>query len=91
MKAKIILAPEYDEADFICLRQVVEALDGSIHSPSWALAGSVEISMWSITFPQGKLTAMAENYEGLSIQGPKNLVQRVADVFNSTVKRSSHL
>ena len=62
MKAEIIPAPEYDEADFICLRQVVEALDGSIH-----------------------------NYEGLSIQGPKKLVQRVADVFNSTVKRSNHL
>lgn len=91
MKAKIILGPEYDEAVFLRLRQIVEALDGSIHSPSWALAGSQEISMWSITLPDGKLTAIAEAYDGLSIEGPTNLVQRVADVFNSIVKKGSHL
>ena len=59
MKAEIILGPEYDEAVFLRLRQVVEALDGTIHGPSWALVGSQEISIWSITLPEGKLTVIA--------------------------------
>ena len=91
MSAKITLGPEHDEAIFIRLRRVVESLDGSIHSPSWALAGSQEISTWSITLPDGELIATSETYMGLSIEGPTAPVQRVAGAFNSSVKKSSHL
>jgi hypothetical protein len=75
---ELVIGPEYDQATFERLRDVVASLGGSICEQSWGVGGSQEVSSFQITIGSACLIATAETYIGLSLRGPNDLVRQLA-------------
>jgi len=74
------------EADLNLFHKLGKALKscGYLMSEEWSgVGGSQEIAHWELSSPKGTLVVESETYIGLSVQGPKNLVQEIKAAFES--------
>lgn len=75
---RIILGDEYDEV----LREALHAVllrNGAIDvDKSWGIGGSQEIEILIISLGSDVITIEAETFVGLSVSGPKTVVEEIA-------------
>jgi hypothetical protein len=76
--ARIVLGAEYDEA--LCRRLLDELRARGGHDiDKWSgVAGSQDITHLEVSIGGATLIVEVETYEGLSIEGPANLVSDIA-------------
>jgi hypothetical protein len=77
------VGPEHDNELFLRLGTILKAMGFDLGSQWSGMAGSQDISHWSLTSSEGTLVIDAETYMGLSVQGPPELVGRVRESFNA--------
>lgn len=76
------LGCETDDALLDRLRAAVHSLDGTFSDPAWAIAGSQEITTYTIDLPSGSLIMTSETYSGITLHGPEALVLALAQRVN---------
>ncbi len=74
---EIILGPEHDRELPMKLRSVLKNLGGVKLSQDWGVGGSQEITTWVFQIGDQQVTVGTETYMGLSIRGPRELVERI--------------
>lgn len=75
----VILGDEYDDAVRNALR-VVLLREGAVGvDKSWAIGGSQEIEALQVKFGSSLLTIESETFVGLTISGPKFLVDDIVE------------
>lgn len=78
---------EYDESVFNKLGAVLENLGFNVTTKWSGTGGSQEITKWEAKSGKGSLTIEAETYIGLTIDGSKELVEKVQNEFNKNTLR----
>ena len=81
---EIELGPEWDSALLARLRATIIAAGGTMTESSWGVGGSQEVGEFQIQLPSGSLEAMSETYMGLTLRGPAQLVQEIANAVAKT-------
>jgi hypothetical protein len=74
----IILGDEYDNALHDALRLILISADAVKIDSSWAVGGSQEIERVQIRLGGDLVTIESETYVGLSIFGPKLVIDEIA-------------
>ena len=78
MTIEMVLGDEYDADLPARLMAAVKAEEGAITNTEWGVGGSQELTVFRIALPDGEVGAIAETYMGLSLKGPRALVERLA-------------
>ncbi|PIV32398.1 MAG: hypothetical protein COS34_13350 [Lysobacterales bacterium CG02_land_8_20_14_3_00_62_12] len=78
---------EHDELVFARLGLALRALGAAPPESTWGVAGSQEISEWTVDLPKGRVTVTAETYIGLTVAGPKAAVDQVRQAYDATTAR----
>ena len=78
-KTNIILGDEYDDKLRDALMLTLKEEGAIPVDKSWAVAGSQEIEFLEVSLDSESVTIEAETYIGLSITGPQNIVERIAE------------
>ncbi len=86
-KKKIALGPEHDEKLRDAVRDVLRQLGASQVRHDWGVAGSQELSALEVDLGDQRVLFEAETYMGLSITGPADLVDRIAERINESRRR----
>jgi hypothetical protein len=81
-----VVGPEHDDRLRARLGEVLRALGCRIDHREWGVAGSQEISTWDVHSASGMLRIEAETYVGLTVTGPRNLVDAVRQRFAQAPK-----
>lgn len=74
----IILGDEYDDALRTALWRVLLDMDVELIDRTWGVGGSQEVETARIRIGEDLLTVESETYMGLSLQGPKPVIERIA-------------
>lgn len=74
----LVLGAEYDKRLQRTLRTVLSELGGRFGPPDCAIAGSQELTRWRVDLDGAEMIVEAETYIGLSLHGPRSMVERVA-------------
>lgn len=77
-QVSIILGDEYDNTLRENLRTVLIRNGATTNESSWNVGGSQEIESLHIELEGRKITIEAETFVGLSISGPKSIIERIA-------------
>ena len=84
---KINLGHEYDRQLFEALGDALREKGAALHSDSWGVGGSQEISTWDLTVDGEAVRVEAETYIGLTIEGPSACVDALAAAVNAKLGR----
>ena len=74
----IILGDEYDDALRAALWRVLLEMDVELIDRTWGVGGSQEVETARIRIGEDLLIVESETYMGLSLQGPKLVIERIA-------------
>ena len=74
-KTRWVVGPEYDQALRQQLRAALSRCGFEVQNESDGVAGSQELSQWSVITSSGRLEVEAETYIGLTVAGPAHLVE----------------
>ena len=77
----IVLGPEWDDALRSSLLDVLRELGATEVSREWGVGGSQEIETLVVKLGDQVLSIEAETYIGLSVTGPRDLVERVQSMM----------
>ena len=83
----LVLGKEYDRRIWSALREVFQRLGAVEGKESWGLAGSQEIQSFSATIEGRTVSVEAETYIGISVTGPKELIEAIARMVNLHLAR----
>ena len=87
-KIKVTLGSENDEELFSTLEKTLANYDARLVEQSHRVVGSQEIITFEATIDNSKLIFVSENYEGLSIKGPKEIVNVIKEqVISNRLKK----
>ena len=84
-----VVGLEYDDAAFARLGKALSSLGFRIDQESWGVVGSQEMSVWDARSKKGALRIEAETFIGLSVTGPRMLVDVVKNRFESPTAEDS--
>ncbi|QDQ26690.1 hypothetical protein FNU76_10125 [Chitinimonas arctica] len=85
----INLGDEYDNALRDALRAVLLNNKAMGVDTSWGIGGSQEIAMSKVRLGDGLITIESETYIGLTISGPKQIVEKLAEEVRKELNPSS--
>jgi hypothetical protein len=85
--AEWLVGEEHDDMAFAWLGFALRALGAAPQETSRGVAGSQEISEWTVDLPKGRITVTAETYIGLIVAGPKTAVDQVRQAYEATTAR----
>ena len=85
--AEWLVGEEYDDLAFARLGLALRSLGTTPQESTWGIAGSQEISEWTIDLPEGRILVKAETYIGLTVAGPKTAVDHVRQAYEATTAR----
>jgi hypothetical protein len=83
MKVKIQLGNEYDLELRNALAEVMKSLGAVTKSHQWGVAGSQECESWTFEFQGTDIQVESETYIGLSIEGEKDIVDRLSKAIGT--------
>ena len=86
-QAAVVLGDEYDDCLRDALREVLKSCGAIILEGSWGIGGSQEIETLKVKLGSDILVVESETYMGLSIAGPKDAVENVAQQVNRKLGR----
>jgi hypothetical protein len=87
-KVKVTLGSETDEELFSILEKTLANYDTKLVEQSHRVVGSQEIITFEAIIDNSKLIIISETYEGLSIKGPKEIVNAIKEqVFSSRLDK----
>ena len=84
-KIKVILGDEYDENLRNTLRNVMLNKHAISVDKSWGVGGSQEVETWHVMLGNDLLVIEAETYVGLSIVGPKLIVEGIVEQMRDQI------
>jgi hypothetical protein len=82
----INLGDEYDDVLRGALRLVLLKSNATGVDKSWGVGGSQEIEMFKVKLGDDLITIESETYIGLTISGPKLIVERLAAEVRNELK-----
>jgi hypothetical protein len=86
----VVLGTEYDDESRTKLSDIFQKLCAvKVSSSGKAVVGSQEIEQWEVTIDRYRLFVESETYIGLSIGGPRDIVQRIQELL-SIAGRAPH-
>ena len=85
--AEWLVGEEHDDLAFARLGLALRSLGTTPQEPIRGLAGSQEISEWTIDLTEGRIAVRAETYIGLTVAGPQAAVDRVRQAYEATTAR----
>ncbi len=75
-----------DEKKFEALKLVLKELGAIKVDSSSGVAGSVELETWILKVGIDEITIESDNYEGVSIRGPHQIVSKIVDLIQQKIK-----
>lgn len=79
----MLVAADGDARAALALREALTTLGAETVSEEWGLAGSVELTWTTLLVGGRKLIVEQESYEGITLRGPADLVERIAAMVRS--------
>ena len=73
----VILGSETDDQLFEALKIVLASFGATVKEKNYNVVGSQEISVWEANINSKKIRIYSETYEGLSIKGSTELVNKI--------------
>jgi hypothetical protein len=83
------IGPEFDEYLHKRLGAALKAVGFGLDSEWSGVCGSQDVSHWTVSSEMGELTVESETYIGLSVTGPKALLDRVRKEFEAKATSNS--
>ena len=87
----INLGDEYDDVLRDALRMVLLKKKATGIGKSWGVGGSQEIEVLKVRLGDDLVTIESETYIGLTISGPKLIVERLAEAVRAELNSSSQI
>lgn len=83
MEKTVSLGPEWDDMLRSKLKRALESLGADTIDHSWGMGDSQEVEMLAVIVDGRQLHVEAETYVGLTLSGPTDLVERVAEMISN--------
>lgn len=81
------LGDEWDDERLHTLGEALRELGADVSDQWSGHAGSQHVGHWELTIAGNRIVIETETYRGLTIRGDADLVSRVAEAFERTLRR----
>lgn len=85
MDKTVVLGAEYDSDLRDALREILMQMGGEVQGADWAMGGSQELDSLKVLLGERTIVVESETYVGLSVTGPEELVDRIAEQLGKSV------